>query len=117
MMKKGMKIIIEDSLLLFKQIIINNLLNNRNNYTEIIKEEEIDFYNNILNTIEKRFISDNYNTKDLDNGEEQIIKTEKMIITFTTIENQKNNINNNINYWKIIDEKYRIININIPILS
>ena len=95
MMKKGMKIIIEDSLLLFKQIIINNLLNNRNNYTEIIKEEEIDFYNNILNTIEKRFISDNYNTKDLDNGEEQIIKTEKMIITFTTIENQKNNINNN----------------------
>ena len=85
MMKKGMKI-----------IIINNLLNNRNNYTEIIKEEEIDFYNNILNTIEKRFISDNYNTKDLDNGEEQIIKTEKMIITFTTIENQKNNINNNI---------------------
>ena len=96
MMKKGMKIIIEDSLLLFKQIIINNLLNNLNNYTEIIKEEEIDFYNNILNTIEKRFISDNYNTKDLDNGEEQIIKTEKMIITFTTIENQKNNINNNI---------------------
>jgi hypothetical protein len=42
-----------------------------------------------LNTIEKRFISDNYNTKDLDNGEEQIIKTEKMIITFTMIENQK----------------------------
>jgi hypothetical protein len=25
----------------------------------------------------------------LDNGEEQIIKTEKMIITFTMIENQK----------------------------
>ena len=49
-----------------------------------------------MNTIEKRFISDNYNTKDLDNGEEQIIKTEKMIITFTTIENQKNNINYNI---------------------
>ena len=49
-----------------------------------------------MNTIEKRFISDNYNTKDLDNGEEQIIKTEKMIIIFTTIENQKNNINNNI---------------------
>ena len=47
-MKKGMKIIIEDSLLLFKQIIINNLLNNRNNYTEIIKEAEIDFYNNIF---------------------------------------------------------------------
>jgi len=49
-----------------------------------------------LNTIEKRFISDNYNTKDLDNREEQIIKTEKMIITFTMIENQKNNMNNNI---------------------
>ena len=52
-------------------------MNNRNNYTEIIKEEEIDFYNNILNTIEKRFISDNYNTKDLDNGEEQIIKLKR----------------------------------------
>ena len=112
MMKKGMKIIIEDSLLLFKQIIINNLLNNLNNYTEIIKEEEIDFYNNILNTIEKRFISDNYNTKDLDNGEEQIIKTEKMIITFTTIENQKNNINNNIiiyyNYLYLFMENLKL---------
>ena len=62
----------------------------------IIKEEERDFYNNILNTIEKRFISDNYNTKNLDNGEEQIIKTEKMIITFTTKKKKKNNINNNI---------------------
>jgi len=32
----------------------------------------------------------------LDNGEDEIAKTEKVIITFTTTENQKNNINNNM---------------------
>ena len=32
----------------------------------------------------------------MDNGEDEIAKTEKVIITFTTTENQKNNINNNM---------------------
>ena len=54
------------------------------------------YYDNILNGIEKIFISDNYDTTNLDNGKDKIIETEKLIITFTTIQNQKNNINNNI---------------------
>ena len=66
------------------------------NETEKSKEDEIKFYDNILNMVEKEFISNNYNTSKIDNGEDEIIKTEKMIITLTTTENQKNNINNNI---------------------
>ena len=38
----------------------------------------------------------NYDLSKLDNGEDEIITTEKMIITFTTTINQKNNINENI---------------------
>ena len=76
--------------------IIKDILNNDMNETQISKEEEIKLYDNILNIIEKGFISDNYNTSSLDNGEDEVIKTEKMIITFTTSENQKNNINKNM---------------------
>ena len=78
------------------QDIIKDILNNGMNETEKSKEDEIKFYDNILNMVEKEFISDNYNTSKIDNGEDEIIKTEKMIITLTTTENQKNNINNKI---------------------
>ena len=46
--------------------------------------------------IAKDFISENYNTSSLENGEEDIIKLEKVIITLTTTQNQKNNKNNNV---------------------
>ena len=49
-----------------------------------------------MKLIEEGFISENYNISNLDNGEDEIIKTEKIIITFTTTENQKNNKNNNM---------------------
>ena len=78
------------------QDIIKDILNNERNKTENSKEKEIEFYDNILNIFEEVFISENYNTSNLDNGEDEIIKTEKLIITFTTTENQKNNINNNM---------------------
>ena len=32
----------------------------------------------------------------MDNGKDEIIETEKMIVTFTTTQNQKNNLNNNM---------------------
>ena len=73
-----------------------DILVNERNEAEKSKEKEIEYYDNILKLIEEGFISENYNISNLDNGEDEIIKTEKMIITFTTTENQKNNKNNNM---------------------
>ena len=62
-----------------------------------LREEEIKFYDNILKSLEDGFTSDLYNPSDLNNGKEQILKTEKLTLTFTTTRNQRNNINNNVN--------------------
>ena len=58
------------------------------------KEEKIKYYDNLLKIIEDEF-TENYDTSKIDNGEDEVIKTEKITVTFTTSENQKNNINNN----------------------
>ena len=76
--------------------IINNIFENEKNKTEKSKEEEINYYDNILKSIEKGFTSNNYNTSDIDNGQDQIIQSEKLTITFTTTQNQRNNIYNNV---------------------
>ena len=60
-----------------------------------LKEEEIKYYDKILENLKETFTSENYDLSDLDNGEEEKIETEKMIITITTTENQKKYINNN----------------------
>ena len=59
------------------------------------KQEEIEYYDNVIKIIEKGF-TENYDTSKLDIGQDEVIKREKMTVTFTTIENQKNNINNNM---------------------
>ena len=75
---------------------IEDLMISKKNETEkLTKEEEIEFYDNLFQIIEKGF-TDNYNTTKLDNGQDEIITTDKMIVTFTTSQNQKNNINNNM---------------------
>jgi len=50
----------------------------------------------MLLNIEKDFISGNYNTSNLESGNEDIIELEKIIITLTTSQNQKNNKNYNV---------------------
>ena len=75
--------------------IIQDLLN-KENQTELKKEEEINYYDTILKDIDKIFLSDNFDTTDIDNGKDEIIETKKMTITFTTTENQKNNKNDNM---------------------
>ena len=70
--------------------VIEDLINN-----ETIKEEEIKYYD-ILKNIEDIYTSKKYNTSDLDNGNDEIIEMDKMKVILTTIENQKNNINNNM---------------------
>ena len=76
--------------------IIDNILNNERNKTNKTKEEEYEFYNKIFQRIEKRFTSENYDTFDLDNGKDTLIKAEQLIITFTTTKNQKYNKYNNM---------------------
>ena len=66
----------------------------KNELETITKTEEIKYYNKILTQAEEYFKSEYYNTSKLDNGQEEIMTTERMTITFTTIENEK--INENI---------------------
>ena len=74
-----------------EDIIKNILINNEGNQTEKTKDEEIKYYDNILKIIENEFTSENYDTFNLEHGQDDIIKTEKIITTLTTSENQKNN--------------------------
>ena len=57
-------------------------------------EEEAEYFNNILKYIETGFISEYYDTYKLDNGDVEIIEIGKMKVILTTLQNQKNNINN-----------------------
>ena len=65
-----------------------------NEIEKMSKEEEIEYYDNILKISGKGF-EENYNTTKIDNGQDEVIKKEKVSITFTTTQNQKNNINKN----------------------
>ena len=71
--------------------------NDDNNENENNKDEE-DLKEQILmlQNIEAGFISEDYNTSNLEKGKDEIIQDEKMKITLTTTQNQKNNTNNNI---------------------
>ena len=59
-------------------------------------EEEINNYNKILDNLESLFTSSNFNLTNIDKGEDQFLKTDKILITFTNLENQKNNIESNM---------------------
>ena len=71
----------------------------RNETEKISGKEEIDYYDNIINIIEKELTSDNYDTSKLDIGQDEVIKTEKMIVTLTTPQNQKSNISHFYFYY------------------
>ena len=78
------------------QNIINEIFKYEQNDTEkISKEEEIKYYDKFLQSVEEGFVSNNYNTSNLDNGKDKVFETKKMAKTFTTSQNQKNNINKN----------------------
>ena len=75
--------------------IIEDILNLRKNETQESKEEETEIYDTIIEKIESILASNNYVLRNIDEGEDQIINTEKILITLTSTENQKNNIYNN----------------------
>ena len=77
--------------------IIQNLMNILNNETmKKTKNEEIEYYDELIQNIEIFFTSKDYNTTKLDKGKDEIYESKKMKITLTTSQNQKNNINNNM---------------------
>ena len=78
--------------------LIDNIMYYETNvtYGEIDKEVEINKYNEILEKIESIFTSDNYDLTNIDKGEDQVISANKILITFTNTENQKNNIQSNM---------------------
>ena len=87
---------------------INEILNSELNEIneEGGKEEEINKYNRIFEEVESIFTSENYDLTNIDKGEDQIIKANKLLITFTNIENQKNNIKSNMSTIDLGDCEY-----------
>ena len=88
--------------------LINEILNSELNEIneEGGKEEEINKYNRIFEEVESIFTSENYDLTNIDKGEDQIIKANKLLITFTNIENQKNNIKSNMSTIDLGDCEY-----------
>ena len=76
--------------------IIQNIcvLNFENNDENENNNEETKVQDMLLDNIESEFTSENYNTSNLDKGEDEVISYGDMTITLTTSSNQKNNINN-----------------------
>ena len=60
------------------------------NYYE--KETENKNYDTILDNLEETLINGGLNTTDIENGNNQIVELENMIITLTTSKNQKDDI-------------------------
>ena len=90
---------------------IYNILKNGTN--------EIEYYDLILKKIEHYFISDNYDSTNLENGNDELIQIEKISVILTTNENQMRNLNNTDNNFSLINlgkcemilrEKYNLSN-------
>ena len=77
-----------------KEIIFSNLNITKNETFQ--KTEEIKYYDSILEVIETIFTSEYFNSSKIDNGEDIILEIDKMIISFTSTENQKNSTYNNM---------------------
>ena len=67
------------------------------------REEEIEYYDNLIKAIEQTFTSENFDTSKIDNGQDEYIETGKIIVTLTTLENQRKHLNKNMS---VIDLGY-----------
>ena len=63
------------------------------NYGDVSEERNNKIFDNILEKIEYIFTSKEYDTSEIENGKNDIIKYQNMIITLTSTKNQKNNEN------------------------
>ena len=62
---------------------------NKSEKDEIVKALDI-----ILENVESGFTSDDYDTSNLEQGNNEVVELDEMTVTFTTTENQKNDKNN-----------------------
>ena len=79
--------------------IIQDILNQNNKTAENEskeKDDEINKYNLIIKKMESIILTGSFNISKIDNGNDEIINAEKMIITISSIDNQKINKNKNI---------------------
>ena len=67
--------------------------NLKNRTSKLTMENEKGYYEKVNKWMEELFKSENYNTSELDSGQDQKVETEKMTVTLTTTKNQKKNIN------------------------
>jgi len=87
------------------------------NYQEKQETNNFDIFDNLINDIEELLTSEDYNTSEIENGNNEVIKYEHMTVTLTTTKNEKND-ENNINVTtinlgdceKILKEIYNISN-------
>ena len=92
-----------------------NCYKQTNGGEENLQNEETEYYDKFLKKIEQELTSDSLDTTDLDNGKDRIIEKDKLKITFTTTQNQKNNIYNNMTRVDIGDCETKLRNFyNIP---
>ena len=75
---------------------IESLLNSscKVNYIDIPEENNVNFFDVILKKIKNIIISEEYDTSEIENGKNDIIKYKNMKITLTSTKNQKNDENN-----------------------
>ena len=76
-------------------IIEDLIIKVKNKTDQMSLDEEIEYYDYLLKTIENIF-TENYDTSKIDDGQDEVITTGKMTLTLTTSQNQRNNINNNM---------------------
>ena len=69
---------------------------NNNTIEEQENDDNNEYQDLILENFDKGITSDDFDTSDLDNGEDEVYEDEKMTITITTTDNQKNNSNTNL---------------------
>ena len=74
-----------------KSCILNFITENKDGK----KEDNNKAYDIIGENIESGFTSEDYDTSDIDNGKDDVIKLDKVTFTLTTTENQKNDKDNN----------------------
>ena len=72
---------------------ILNLINYERNQTK--EMTKVEYYDAVIKNVEALFTK-NYDTTKLDNGKDEVKQIGNMKITFTTMENQKNNLDNNM---------------------
>ena len=77
-------------------VLIEDIILFKKNETKEGEEEEMNKYNKLLEAIKSFFTSNNYNLTSIDRGEDQFFEANKILITLTSIENQKNNIFSNM---------------------